>query len=359
MTSPLAFTYEGHPARVVFGDGALQKLSEEAERLALRRPVVIVSPRLAVRVARVVGLAPVATLTNAVMHVPVDVAQAAVATAVRESADGLLAVGGGSAVGLAKAIARDTGLPIVAVPTTYSGSEMTSIWGMTENGEKHTGKDPRVRRATVLYDPELTRALPPAIAGPSGLNAIAHAMEALYARDADPVTLLLAEEAVAAIAAHLPASTRPSVEETREAGRRVLYGAWLAGTCLDRTTMGIHHKLCHVLGGTFGLAHAPVHAIILPHAAAFNREAAPDAMRRLARALGTADAPFALFALARKLEVPASLSALGMRPDDIDRAVEIATRDPYANPRPVDRAGVRALLEDALYGRPPAPARTR
>ena len=261
---PLHFTHEAHPARVVFGDGCRRRLAEEVDRLGVRRALVIASPRLAAEVGAILGGRAVAALGGGVMHVPVEIAASAIAKAAEAGADGIVAVGGGSAVGLAKAVARQGGLPIVAVPTTYAGSEMTSIWGQTEGGQKRTGRDERVRPRTVLYDPELTDALPAELAAQSGLNAVAHAMEALYTPKLDPVIALLAEEAVAALARALPTVVADGAARDRAARGDALYGAWLAGVCLDRTSMGLHHKLCHVLGGTFGLPHAAVHAVDSP-----------------------------------------------------------------------------------------------
>lgn len=329
-----SFIHEAHPARVIFGSGRLASLSEETARLGIARPLVIAPKRLSIPVAAA------AQITDAVMHVPVEVAARAEKTAIDARADGVVAAGGGSSIGLAKAVALRTGLPIIAVPTTYSGSEMTSIWGLTEDGVKKTGRDPRVRPKTVIYDPLLLASLPSASAAASGMNAIAHAMEALYSKDVDPLTVLFAEEAVRALAASLPL------------GEDALYGAWLAGTCLDRATMGVHHKLCHVLGGTFNLDHARVHAVILPHAAAFNRDAAPEAMSRLAHALSASDgdAPRALLSLARRIGAPTTLASLGMSASDLDRAADLAVQSQYPNPRPVDRAGIRALLDRAFTG---------
>ncbi|MCU0683235.1 MAG: maleylacetate reductase [Polyangiaceae bacterium] len=353
MSAPAPFVYEAPPARVVFGPGVRATLAEELDRLGVTRAFVLAPPALEAELRAQLGARVAAWQTEAVRHVPIAVAEAARAAAARAEVDVLVAVGGGSTVGLAKAVARGAKLPIVAVPTTYAGSEMTSIWGLTEGGEKRTGRDPAVRPRVVLYDPELTRTLPAAMAGPSGLNALAHAVEALYARGLDPVTALLAEESVRALAEHLPRVVAASGGDDDDAQAGALYGAWLAGTCLDRAAMGLHHKLCHVLGGAFDLPHAELHAVVLPHAAAFNRDAAPRAMRRLARALAAADAPAALFALARRVGAPASLAAIGLRAVDLDRAAELATSNPYDNPRPVDREGVRALLAAAFEGRPP------
>ncbi len=354
MQAPMRFTYEAHPARVVFAAGSLGTIAGEVDRLGGTRVMVIASARLAPRVVELLGPRVVSTTTAAVVHVPADLAADALATARNCHADALVTVGGGSPIGLGKAIARETGLPILAVPTTYAGSEMTSVWGLSEGGIKRTGRDPRVRPRTAVYDPELTASLPRGVAGPSGLNAIAHAVEATYAPAVDPVTQLLAEEAVRTMARWLPRIAGEPGGDDEGARGGCLYAAWLAGVCLDRATMGIHHKLCHVLGGAFGLQHASLHAVILPYAAAFNRDAAPEAMRRLSRALSTDDVPSALHALAKQVGAPVSLASLGMRREDLDHAAELATKNPYDNPRPVDRAGVRALLESAFDGRPPA-----
>jgi len=266
-----------------------------------------------------------------------------------------VAIGGGSAIGMAKAIALAGGPGSIAVPTTYSGSEMTAIWGITRDGAKETGRDERVRPRAVLYDPTLTLDLPPAIAGPSALNAAAHCVEALYAPDVNPVVALLAAEGLRALAASAPRVVR--APDDLPGRSEALYGAWLAGLSLGASTMGLHHKLCHVLGGSFGLPHAETHAVVLPHTVAYNAPAAPAAMHAAARALHTTDVPRALHALladvARVAGTPTSLRALGLRDADLDRAVTLATARPYPNPRPVEARALRALLARALDGAPP------
>jgi maleylacetate reductase len=279
----------------------------------------------------------VAVDTRAAMHVPAPLADAVRADVARAGADLLVAVGGGSPVGMAKAVALAGGPPIVAVPTTYAGSEMTPIWGVTRGGAKETGRDERVRPRAVLYDPALTLDLPPRVAGPSALNAAAHAVEALYAPDASPLVALAAAEGLRALAAAAPRVVRAPADLA--ARTEALYGAWLAGLALGASTMGLHHKLCHVLGGAFGLPHAETHAVVLPHAAAYNAPAAAAAMAAAAGALGAGDAPAALHALAADVAAatgaPASLRALGLREADLDRAAAAAAAHPYPNPRPV------------------------
>lgn len=353
-----SFVYTGFPARVVFGEGTLATLPSELDRLGARRALVLCTPEqrgTAERVAALLGERAAGILDRATMHVPVEVAQAARAQAQAVGADACVAVGGGSTIGLGKAIALTSSLPIVAVPTTFAGSEMTAIWGMTEGGLKKTGRDPRVLPATVVYDPQLVATLPARIAGPSGMNAIAHCVEALYAVDANPVLSLIAEEGIRALAASLPAIADGG-PDAAPARADALYGAWLAGTALNGASMAIHHKLCHTLGGSFDLPHAETHTVILPHATAYNREAAPEAMARIRRALGrfdTGDAADGLRALADAIGAPTSLRAIGMPADGLDRAADLAVANPYFNPRPVERDAVRALLDRAWRGERP------
>jgi maleylacetate reductase len=262
-----------------------------------------------------------------------------------------VAIGGGSTTGLGKAIALDSGLPILAIPTTYAGSEVSSIYGLTEGGVKKTGRDPRVLPRTVIYDPELTLTLPLAMTVTSALNAIAHAAEGLYAHDGNPVVALMAEEGIRACAAALP----PLLADPRNLDARsdALYGAWLCGTVLGSVAMGLHHKLCHTLGGSFNLPHAETHAVILPHALAYNAARAPLAMARIARALGRPDAARGLFDLATALGAPTSLRQIGMPAEGLDRAADLAAMNPYPNPRPLEREALRAMLQRAFDGLPP------
>jgi alcohol dehydrogenase class IV len=351
------FVYDALPMRVRFGTGALAALPAELEALGGRQHQHPGEPEqrpLAARVAALLGQRAAGIHAEAVMHVPVAVAEAARVAAAQLGADGCVAVGGGSTIGLGKAVALTAGLPVVAVPTTYAGSEMTPIWGLTEAGVKRTGRDRKVLPRAVVYDPELTLTLPPGLSATSGMNAIAHGVEALYARDGNPITALMAEEGIRALAAGLPAIVaRPADLAARTSA---LYGAWLCGACLGAVGMALHHKLCHTLGGSFDLPHAETHTVILPHAVAYNAPAAPAAMARVARALGVADAAAGLLALARRLGAPASLAALGLPESALDRAAELATASAYDNPRPVTREAVRRLLDDAFHGRAPAAA---
>ena len=350
-----AFIHNALPGRVVFGTGSLAKLSEEIERLGARRALVLCTPQQreqARDVAARLGTRCAGIFDQAVMHVPIETARAARAEARRLDADCAVAVGGGSTTGLGKAIALESSLPILAIPTTYAGSEMTPIYGITEDGLKKTGRDARVLPRTVIYDPTLTLGLPTGLSATSGMNAIAHAVEALYAEDANPVTSMLAAEGIRALGQGLP---RVVAEPLNLEGRsRCLYGAWLCGAVLGSVGMALHHKLCHTLGGSFNLPHAETHTVVLPHAVAYNRAAAPEAMELAGAALDAEDAARALYALARALGAPLALKDIGMRESDLDRAAEIATQSPYYNPRPVEYGAIRKLLDDAFHGREPA-----
>ncbi len=351
----VAFVFEPLPWRVIFGAGSLDTLPDEVARLGVAKALVLCTPEqraTAEDVARRLGDRSVGVYDGAVMHVPLEVARAARAHAAALGADACVAVGGGSTIGLGKAIALEFGTPIVAVPTTYAGSEMTPIWGLTEGGVKKTGNDRRVLPRAVIYDPTLTLSLPPHLSGVSGMNAIAHCVEALYAANANPVISLMAEDGIRALAQSLPRVV--CAPHDLAARTDAQYGAWLAGASLGAVGMSIHHKLCHTLGGTLNLPHAETHTAVLPHAVAYNRAAAPEAMARIAKALGASDPAQGLYDLAVAVGARTALRDLGMRAADIDRVADLAVAKPYWNPRPVTRDGVRALLVDAFEGNRPA-----
>jgi len=348
------FIYQGMPSRVVFGAGSIEHLEREIDLLGARRAIVLSTPQQreqAEALAERLGQRVAGVFAKAVMHVPVETAREAREYAQRLGADCAVAIGGGSTTGLGKAIALTSSLPILAVPTTYAGSEMTPIYGLTEAGLKKTGRDLRVLPKTVIYDPALTLSLPASLSVTSGINAIAHAAEGLYAQDANPVISLMAEEGIRALAQGIgKVAEQP---DDLDARGDCLYGAWLCGAVLGSVGMALHHKLCHTLGGTFNLPHAETHTIVLPHALAYNRDAAPQAMKRIARALGTTDAAQGAFELARSNGAPTALKDIGFKEADIDILLDIALENPYWNPRPVERAPLRALLEAAYEGRAP------
>ena len=348
------FVFDTRLPRTVFGAGALRHLGREMDALGLARALVLTTPgqsALGARVAAMVGARSAGVFAEAAMHVPIETARAACDAARRLGADCAVAVGGGSTTGLGKAIALDSDLPVIAVPTTYAGSEMTTMYGLTEAGAKRTGKDPRVLPRVVIYDPELSLGLPFAITVASSMNAIAHAAEGLYAPDGNPVIDVLAEEGIRTAAGALPRLQR----DPRDIDARgdALVGAWLCGTVMGSITVGLHHKLCHALGGSFDLPHAEVHTAILPHAMAYNAPAAPAAMARIARALGVASAPSGLFDLARDHGATMALSDIGMRAADLDRAADLAVQNQYPNPRALERTLIRDLLQRAFDGARP------
>ncbi len=353
-----AFTWQGRPGRVVFGAGSLQHLERELHALGAQRALVLCGPQqraVAGQVAARLGSRAAGVYDRAAMHVPLESARQARELAARLGADCAIAVGGGSTIGLGKAIALESGLPILAVPTTYAGSEMTSIYGITEGGRKTTGRDARVLPRCVIYDPDLLDSLPAPLAVTSGLNAIAHAAEGLYAEDGNPVLDLMAEEGIRALAAALPQLAHGTGAGQRRARAEALYGAWLCGIVLGSTAMGLHHKLCHTLGGSFNLPHAETHTVMLAHTLAYNASHAPRAMERIARALGAQRAPQAIFELQRATGAPTALRDLGLPEAGLDKVAELAVQTPYPNPRPLDRAALRALLQRAYEGAAPQP----
>ncbi|MCE9664590.1 maleylacetate reductase [Halomonas sp. M5N1S17] len=348
------FVYHGLPSRVVFGQGTLSRLVEEIEQLGCRRALVLATPQQQEQAREVLdqlGERGVGLYAEAAMHTPVEVTERAMRVVEALGVDCTVAIGGGSTIGLGKAIALRTGLPQVAIPTTYAGSEMTPILGETRDGIKTTQRTLEVLPETVIYDVDLTLSLPAGMSGTSGINAIAHAVEALYARDRNPVISLMAEEGIAALARSLKVIAYDPANA--EARADALYGAWLCGTCLGSVGMSLHHKLCHTLGGSFDLPHAETHTIVLPHAVGYNAPAAPEAMSRIARALGCEDPAAGLFDLARAVGAPTALEEIGLQESDIDRATQIATSNPYWNPREVEAEGIHRLLSDAYAGRRP------
>lgn len=348
------FVYEARPGRVRFGAGSLTGVPEEVAALGLSRVLVLSTPRqvaLADRVTALIGDACAGTFAGAAMHTPVDVTETAMEQVSRLQIDGVVAIGGGSTIGLAKAIALRTDLPQIAIPTTYAGSEMTPVIGETRDGAKVTQATPRVLPEVVIYDAELTLDLPVGISGTSGLNAIAHAVEALYARDRNPIVELLAVQGIQALAEALPLI----VDNPRDVGvrKKAQYGAWLCGMCLAGAGMALHHKLCHTLGGSYGLPHAETHTAVLPHALAYNAPAVPEAMAALRGAFNADDPALAIQALARTMGAPLALRELGLAETDLDGAVDRALANPYWNPRPLEREALRAALYRAWAGEAP------
>jgi maleylacetate reductase len=351
------FDHDRSGSRVVFGVGVFAQVPAEAGRLGLRRVLLIAGRHEKPHADALASiLAPVGRIEDVIVHVPADTAAAGARAAVDAGADLIICVGGGSATGLAKAIAKETGIAILAVPTTYAGSELTPVWGLTAGGRKTTGSDPRVLPRVVVYDPQLTLSLPPEVSAASGMNAVAHAVEALYAPDAAPEIKDGAEGGIGILATALPAVVARPGDLT--ARTNALRGAWRCGAVLAGAPMGLHHTICHVLGGAYGLPHAETHAAVLPHAVACVEAFAPEAMARLAAALGAARDPArALWDLTARLGAPTALAQLGFRHDDIDAAADLvvaaAAKKSQAGPRPVEREWVAELLLAAWDGARP------
>jgi len=340
--------------RVLFGPGVRRELGPELDRIGARRALVLSTPQQAdnaLALAETLGGRAAGVFSRAAMHTPVAITEEGVAHAGEIKADVLVAVGGGSTTGLGKAIAYRTDLPQIVVPTTYAGSEATPILGQTEDGQKRTLTDPKVQPKIILYDAELVATLPVAMTVASALNAISHAAEALYACDRNPLSSALAVEGMQAFAAALPkVLTAPADLDARG---ETLYGAWLCGTVLGQVGMALHHKLCHTLGGSFDLPHAETHAIILPHALAYNETAVPDLLAPVGAAFGGGPAGAALHRFSAEMGAPLALKDIGLAEADLDRAADIATRTAYWNPAEVTRDGVRRLLDAAYHGRTP------
>jgi maleylacetate reductase len=349
-----AFVHEQLPGRVVFGPGTFARLAEEVDRLGVTRVLLIsdgAAKATSDEAAEALGERVAARISEVHQHVPAEDAARVGATAREAGVDGLVTIGGGSATGLAKAVALELPVVITAVPTTYAGSELTPIYGITRQRSKQTGRDVRVLPRTVIYDPALTVALPADVTASSGLNALAHCVEALYDGDPSPIVELMAEEAVRALARGIPASVRHP--DDLDARGDALYGAYLAGAVLAVSRMALHHTISHVLGGTYGLTHGPINAALLPHVARFNGPAAPDAMRRLAAALGVADAPGGIYDLAASVGAPTSLAAIGMDESKLAEAAHLSAQSVKWNPRPVGEDDVLAVLRDAYAGTRP------
>src|SRR6202142_1654006 len=286
-----AFVYNGVPNRVVFGSGTISRLAEEVKQLGLNRPRVLSTPvqkRDAEMIAVQLGENVAGIYSNATMHTPVDVTEAALAVMTETKADGVIAFGGGSTTGLGKAIALRTDLTQIVLPTTYAGSEMTNILGETSGALKKTLRSPKVQPEVIIYDVDFTLTLPVGLSSTSGMNAIAHAVEGLYAQDRNPIVSLMALEGIRALAESLPVIVKQP--QDREARAKALYGAWLCGAVLGSVGMALHHKLCHVLGGSFDLPHAETHTVVLPHVVSFNAQAVPELLAPVAEILH-ADGP--------------------------------------------------------------------
>ncbi|MBX4957583.1 maleylacetate reductase [Rhizobium lentis] len=349
-----AFSFVGSPARIVFGVGSKAAVGEWIAKSGCRRALVLSTPHQkadAEALALEIGELGCGVFAGAAMHTPVDVTDAAMKVVTETGADCVVSLGGGSTTGLGKAIAYRTDILQIVVPTTYAGSEVTPILGQTEGGRKTTVRDAKILPEIVIYDPALTYGLPVSMSITSGLNAMAHAVEGLYAQDRNPISTLMALEGLRAFARSLPVIIKSPGDE--EARSDALYGAWLCGTVLGTVGMALHHKICHTLGGSFDTPHAETHAVMLPHTAAFNAIAAEPELAGAAE-IFEGSIGGGLWDFARAIGAPLSLKEFGLTEADLDRAASIAVENPYWNPRPIGRDSIRMLLQDAWEGRRPA-----
>ena len=342
-----------NPARILFGSGKIGAVEDEIKGQGATRALILSTPFQsgdAQKLANQLGDASAGVFAEAAMHTPTDVTKRALDQFKSSGADCVVALGGGSTIGLGKAIALHTDCPQIVVATTYAGSEVTPILGQTEDGLKTTIRDAKVLPEVVIYDPDLTLGLPVAMSVTSGLNAIAHSVEALYAKDRNPVTTMQAVEGIRALKDALPII----VKDPRNADARsdALYGSWLCGTVLGAVGMSLHHKLCHTLGGTFDTPHAETHAILIPHTTAYNETVAHDLLGDAAKLFG-GSLGTGLWDFAKDLGAPLALKDLGLSEADLDKAAEIAIKNPYWNPRLVEQDAIRALLQNAWAGNRP------
>lgn len=351
------FTYDTLPGRVLFGPGyAKDRLAEEVERLGAHRVLLITSKSRRDAAQRLtsaaIGNRLVGAFDQARTHVPLHLAENGRAMAAKLEADCLLSIGGGSATGMAKAIALTTNLPIIAIPTTYAGSEMTPVWGITERAHKQTGRSAVVLPKVVIYDPQLTLAVPPSLSGTSAINALAHCVAGLLSPTIPPVVSIMALEGIRALSSGVVVVVQDP--DNLDGRSQTLYGAYLAGSVFTATGSGIHHKLCHILGGAYDLPHAETHTILLPYTTALYRRACPEVMTQIATVLGCADTPIGLFDLGRAVGAPLGLSAIGLKEADLKAATDLCVEAALGDRRvPLDRPTLRELLLQAIHGTAP------
>lgn len=363
MDSMNQFSYTTYPQKVIFGENSLPELTAEVTAAGYKRILLVTSGSRHGYAEKLMPLlvdCHVRVFDRAVMHVPVEYVAQAIQDSMEHNADCVIAIGGGSAIGMGKALALKTGIPVMAIPVTYAGSEMTQIYGLTEAGIKTTGKSPAVLPKVVIYDPLLSLDLPLDLTVVSGINAIAHAVEGLYAHDRSPITESFAIQGVLALMKAIPIIEQCLSEGTVstkayvDARSQALYGAWMCGAVLGSTSMGLHHKLCHVLGGSFNLPHARLHTVILPHAIAYNQFAASGQLQKLNEALGVTDLAQTIHAFSARHGASVSLRELGMQEQDLDVACELALQKEYPNPRKIEKKALRQLLQNAYEGVLPA-----
>lgn len=348
------FEYNGLPAHVIFGYETLDRVRAEVEKLEIKRAIVLTTPgskEKGNQISELLGSISAGVYPFAKMHTPVNVTEDALTFFHAQKANGIVAIGGGSTIGLGKAIALRTDCPQLVIPTTYAGSEMSPYLGQTENGLKTTITSRKVLPETVIYDVALTHTLPARFTAASGINAIAHAAEALYAKNTNPIVKLIAAEGISVLREALPKVVQNL--DDRQGRFNALYGTWLCSIVLGQVSMALHHKICHAIGGSFNLPHADIHANVLPHAIAYNSKAAALAVETIATSIGDQNAALGLYNLNKEIGVYASLKDLGMPESGIEIILDQIMTTPYWNPRKMNRGALNKLLQRVWTGAPP------
>ncbi len=381
------FHYTSYAQEIIFGTGSLARLSEAVDHFHWQRLMLCTtgSARRNGHVSTLeaaLGQRLVATYDHAQSHVPDFQVAEALAIAIEHQVDAIIGLGGGSPIGLAKAISqaleeKRTGqaarasfptdqplVPVVAIPTTYAGSEMTAVYGMTHHSasssRKITVTDPKITPKLVIYDPRLTLDLPPEMTASSGINALAHCVEAVYSITRHPLSTAAALSGAQHIAQALPRCY--ATGEDLEARTGMLIGSHLAAVALSNVAMGFHHGLCHALGGTAGVPHGIANAIVLPHAMRFNLNATAPQLAQIAAAIGLAvddrSAEAAAEAAAQHIadlighmSLPQRLREVGVNKADLPHLAEVAlqSRAVQSNPKPIQNAAQIEAVLDGMW----------
>jgi len=351
-----SFIHNSLPARVIFGNGSIQLLGDEITKLGAKSPLFCCTPgrenesKFLIESLNLVNakLCPIAE-----QYIPLPMVKEGRRLAKKHRADCAVSYGGGTAVGLAKAIALEQEIPVISVVTTFSGSETTDLQAILTDGLRVGYKSEWILPKIIIYDPEAAMGVPVEILIPSGVNAIAHGVESCYSQGATPVNNLIAGEGISAMASALKRIS--SGEDNSNARGDGLYGAWLCGTSLGSAGVALHHKFAHVLGSTFALEHSMVHTAALPYSVAYTAPGAPEAMKHISAALGSNGTPAAtaLYELNKEIGAPTSLKEIGMPLEGIEKAARMIAENPYPNPVPVKYDLIFSMIEDAWHGRPP------
>lgn len=367
--APTAWTHTGYAQQIVFGAGSVGRLGELLRGLGARRALLVTTAGRhdsadGATVRDALGRNLISTFAEVTSHVPAPLVQAAMLQARRDGVDAVVSFGGGSCADLAKAVCFFTeqeagtpgasyadrpALPHVAVPTTYSGAELTPFFGMTDptTRQKSGGGGPTIAPMAAVYDPELTLSTPARVSAETGMNALAHCVEAAWSPSRTPEA-----EAIALAGARRIYAALPEVVDDPAAvdGRaRMLQGAVLGGRCLQNGSMGVHHGLSQLVGGRTGISHGLANAMILPHAIRFNADAVPTAVGALAGAMGVDDLAGAVADLVVRVGLPVGLGQCGVTEDDLDAVARLSQSNPnvLANPAAVSEADARAILASA------------